>query len=269
MQALNSLGWEVPMMQATPFEYKHRYLIHGLIYTLCLAAPWPDYANGYHGVVAWSSLRNASVWFRLTDALSRPHYDRFAPVWNILLVAIALFAAAGATLRMWGASYLGASTVQRGGMVGDGIVADGPFRYTRNPLYLGTILHTVALCSLMRPEAAVLCLLLITVLQFRLIGREEPFLTERLDNSYLQYLRDVPRLLPSLRPRAASGSTTPSWSQGLLSEFYMIGVAVSFAALGWTNGFGWENASLLVLRGIIVSLGLSIVVRAFIPKASY
>lgn len=257
------------MLQATAFEYKHRYLIHGLIYTLCLAAPWPDYASGYRGASAWSSLRDASLWFRLTDRLSRPHYDHFAPVWNLLLVGIALFALAGAALRLWGASYLGASTVQRGGMVGDQIVADGPFRYTRNPLYLGTILHTVALCFLMRPDAAVLCLVLITLLQLRLIGREEPYLTERLGSSYLQYLRDVPRLLPSLRPRAASGSVAPQWKQGLLSECYMIGVALSFAALGWTNGFGWENASLLVVRGILVSLGLSIVVRAFIPRASY
>ena len=85
-----------------------------------------------------------------------------------------VFAVAGAALRTWGAAYLGATTVQRGGMVGDRIIADGPYRFVRNPLYLGTVLHTIAVSLLMRPEAGVLCLALITFLQFRLIFREEP-----------------------------------------------------------------------------------------------
>ena len=257
------------MTQASAFEYKHRYILHGLIYTLCLSAPWPDYHNGFHGVAVWSFLRNGSTWFRIANNLSQPQYERFAPIWNGTLVVIILFALAGAALRTWGASYLGASTVQRGGMVGDRIIADGPFRFVRNPLYLGTILHTIALAFLMRPEAAVLCVLLITLLQFRLIGREEPYLVERMGENYVAYLNEVPRLVPSLRPCTAAGLLKPNWVQGFLSEAYMIGVAISFAAVGWTNGFGWENATLLVVRGVLISLGVSIMLRAFIPKATF
>jgi hypothetical protein len=47
----------------------------------------------------------------------------------------------------------------------------------------------------------------------------------------------------------------------VLSEIYMWGVAVSFAALGWRY-----NAA-LVTQGVLVSLGVALVARAFVPKA--
>jgi hypothetical protein len=260
------------LLQASSFEYKHRYLIHGLIYTLCLAAPWPDYHNGAAGlrhIEVWGFLRNGSAWFRFADRMSRPLYEHFATYWNGALIAMVLLALAGACLRVWGASYLGASTVQRGGMVGDHVIADGPYRFVRNPLYLGTILHTVALAAMMRPDAAVLCVLLIVLVQLRLIGREEPYLREQLGTPYVAYTAQVPRLIPSLRPGTAQGNNRPQWTQGLLSELYMIGVAISMAALGWSNGYGWETSTLHVMQGIVISLGLSVMARAFIPKATF
>jgi protein-S-isoprenylcysteine O-methyltransferase Ste14 len=259
-------------MQASAFEYKHRYLVHGVIYTLCFATPWPD----YHGAVAgsthiqiWNFVRNGSAWFRISDALTRPMYQHFAFAWNTVLVVMIAFAALGAALRVWGAAYLGATTVQRGGMVGDHIVADGPYRYVRNPLYLGTILHTIALALLMRPDAAVLCVALITLVQWRLIGREEPYLRERLGEAYSEYRTEVPRLVPALRARTAPARTRPRWQQGFLSEIYMVGVAITLAAVGWSNGFGWEASVLRVMQGIVISLGISVIARAFIPKATF
>jgi protein-S-isoprenylcysteine O-methyltransferase Ste14 len=255
-------------MQATAFEYKHRYLIHAFIYTLCFAAPWPDYHNGFHGVALFSFIHNSSLWFRIANNLSHPIYQRFAMYWNSTLLGILLFAFAGALLRTWGAAYLGASTVKRGGMVSERVIADGPYRFVRNPLYLGTILHTVALAFLMRPEAALLCVLLITLLQLRLIGREEPFLIDQQGEAYRAYLEEVPRIVPSLSPVTAPHACRPNWMQGILSEIYMLGVAISFAALGWADGFSWENTVLHVTQGVLISLGLSVVARAFIPKAA-
>jgi hypothetical protein len=42
----------------------------------------------------------------------------------------------------------------------------------------------------------------------------------------------------------------------------MWGVVVSFAVLGWRYN------AVLILQGVLVSLGLSIIVRAFLPKAA-
>ncbi len=256
-------------MQATAFEYRHRYLIHGLIYTLGFAAPWAMLLPPPYRASAWAFVQNGSTWFLLASALSKPMFTYFAGHWNAILVVMIVFAAVGTALRTWGAAYLGASTVQRGGMVGDRIVADGPYRFVRNPLYLGTLLHSVALAFLMRPDAAVLTLVLLTVVQLRLIGREEPYLAERLGLPYTAYLTSVPRLLPSLRARTAAGSSRPDWRQGLLSEVYMIGTVLTMLTVGWSRGFAWENSVLRVVQGIVISLGASVVARAFIPKATY
>ena len=257
------------MMEATAFEYRHRYMIHGIIYTLCFAAPWSVVLPGaFHGPV-WGFVQNRSLWFVLSNLASKPLYEHFAVYWNGLLVVMILLAAAGAALRTWGAAYLGATTVQRGGMVGDRVIAEGPFRFVRNPLYLGTILHSIALAFLMRPESAVLSVLLITLLQVRLVGREEPYLSERMGSAYEAYKAAVPRFLPSLGTNVAAGTAVPNWKQGALSELYMIGVAVTLAAVGWSRGFAWEGSILSVMQGIIISLGISVAARAFIPKATF
>ena len=257
------------MMQASAFEYRHRYLLHGLIYALCFSAPWAVLLpSPYRGPV-WGFLQNDSAWFHTANTLSKPLYQNFAFDWNAVLVVMVAFAVAGAALRVWGASHLGATTVQRGGMVGDRVVAVGPFRFVRNPLYLGTVLHTIAVALLMRPDAGILCVVLIALLQFRLIFREEPYLRERLGEPYAAYTAAVPRFLPSLRPRTARNDSRPLWTQGVLSEIYMIGVAITLATAGWSRGFAWENSVLRVMQGLVISLGFSVVARAFIPKATY
>jgi protein-S-isoprenylcysteine O-methyltransferase Ste14 len=258
------------MMQATAFEYRHRFLIHGLIYTMCFAAPWSKLLPGIFYGPVWGFVQNHSVWFAMSNQFSKPLYQHFAVYWNAILVIMVLLAVAGATLRTWGASYLGATTVQRAGMVGDSVIAEGPFRFVRNPLYLGTTLHTIALAFLMRPEAAVLCIALITLIQFRLIFREEPYLLDRMGSAYAAYTAAVPRFLPSLSTHVkSSGDVRPNWKQGVLSELYVIGVAITLAGVGWSRGFGWETSVVRVMQGIIISLGVSVIARAFIPKATF
>ena len=250
-----------PLLRASSFEYRHRYLVHGLIYVLGFAAPW-------HRPL-WSFLQNGSVWFLLSNQLAKPDYQHFAVYWNSLLGVAILLTAAGAWLRTWGAAYLGATTVHRGGMEGDRMIANGPYRFTRNPLYLGTILNTVGLALLMRPEAAALTVVLIILVQYRLIGREQPFLQEQIGPAYAHYCKAVPRLLPTVHPLAAESHIPPNWRQGLLSEIYVIGCAISFLALGWSSGFGWETNVVHVIQGVVVGLGLSVVARAYIPEAQF
>lgn len=249
------------MLHASAFEYRHRYLVHGVIYTLGFAAPWH--------LPAWSFLRNQNAWFLLSNQLAKPLYQHFAVYWNTILVLAIVFAATGAWLRTWGAAYLGATTVHTGGMEGDRMVANGPYRYTRNPLYLGTILNTLAVAVLMRPEAALLTIALIVLVQYRLIGREEPYLTQQIGPTYVEYRRSVPRLLPGLHGTLSPSSARPNWRQGMLSEIYVIGCALSFLFLGWSAGFGWETNVLHVIQGIVVSLGISVAARAYIPRAQF
>jgi protein-S-isoprenylcysteine O-methyltransferase Ste14 len=243
-------------MQASALEYRFRYAIHLILFTLGFIAPWNYVLHVDHRGA------NPNTWGQLAAAIARTHIVGIQTAFNLLLILATLFALAGAILRTWGAAYLSASVVQDQGMhTGTGgIIAAGPYRHLRNPLYLGTICITLAMALLMPASGAVFAIVTITVFQFRLIFREEPFLTLKLGTPYTAYCSLVPRILPSLRPRVAASGDKPAWPQAFFGELAMWGVAGSFAIAGWQyNGY-------LLNQCVLVSVGVSIVARAFIPK---
>ena len=76
---------------------------------------------------------------------------------------------------MWGTAYLGTATVFNAEMKAGAenksgqVLADGPYRFMRNPLYVGSFLSIVALAILMPPSGAVVSLLLLAVFLLRLL----------------------------------------------------------------------------------------------------
>ncbi|MBS1813562.1 MAG: isoprenylcysteine carboxylmethyltransferase family protein [Acidobacteria bacterium] len=240
----------VNVIAATRFEYRFRYMLHGLIFVLGFTAPWER---------GWMQVGQHTVWVQAASYLYRHGMD-FAASTNAVLILATLIALASAALRVWAAAYLGASVVHRESMAADRVVADGPYRYMRNPLYLGTVLFSLAVAALMHPSGAAVTVILIVVLQLRLIAREEPFLKQTLGPAYTEYCAQVPRILPRWKSRIAPGGTRPHWASAFLGEILFIGTAVSFLVLGW------KYDAVLILQGILVSLGLGIVARAFIPQ---
>ncbi len=239
-------------MRATPFEYRFRYALHGVIYTLGFWAPWTLLTPGLGN--------RGDVWKLAPPFLERMGLLSFRSASYDLLIAAICFAMLGAGLRIWGSAYVGSRVVHSNAMHGDALLADGPYRRTRNPLYLGTLLHTFAVALIMPVSGALLTIILIWILQIRLALAEEPFLAGRFGEPYRAYAARVPRFMPSLKPRVAAAGVQPHWLQACLGEIYMLGVAVAFATLGWSFN------SFLLIKGILVSLGVSLVVRAFIPK---
>jgi protein-S-isoprenylcysteine O-methyltransferase Ste14 len=237
-------------MKATPFEFRFRFLIHAVLYVVSFVMPWNK----------WLHLDTVRTWQWLASLLSRAGVLGFSQATLLVLVLGICFALAAALLRTWGAAYLGRGVVQDSAMRGDQVVAAGPYRYVRNPLYLGTFLHSFALALLTMPSGAAFMLVTIGLFELRLIGAEERFLSERLGEAYNEYRLRVPRLLPSLRPQIESSGARPAWGGAVLSEVYMWGVAISFAALGWMYN------AVLILQGVLVSLGVSLVMRALLPK---
>ena len=145
-------------------------------------------------------------------------------------------------------------------MHGEAIIAAGPYRHLRNPLYLGTLIHTFALALLMPPSGAVFSIVAIALFELRLIAGEESFLATKLGEPYLAYCVKVPRLIPAITPRVPASAIQPRWVLAFFGEIYMWGVVASFAILGWRYN------SMLIIKGVLISLGLSLIVRAFIPK---
>ena len=163
-------------MTASSFEFRFRFLIHFVIILLGFLTPWNRWLH------VDPSGPNAHVWGTLAAhlAMIKPGLVGIATSFNLLLAAGILFALAAAVLRTWGSAYLGANVVKAHTFQGDSVVAAGPYRYLRNPLYLGTILHVFALALLMPPSGAIFCILAITFFQFRLIFGEEAFLPTQL-----------------------------------------------------------------------------------------
>jgi protein-S-isoprenylcysteine O-methyltransferase Ste14 len=237
-------------MKATPLEFRFRFFILAAIYVLGFAAPW----------AYWLHLDSIRTWQLLAAWPARSGWISFSTATIMVLLLGIVWALKGACLRTWGTAYLSPSIVQDRAMHAEGLVAAGPYRYVRNPLYLGNFIHTLALALLMPPSGAIFCILAIGIFQLRLIAAEEAFLTAKLGEPYLAYCAKVPRLFPALTPRLPASTMQPKWPTAFLGEIYMWGVVVTFTILGWRYN------SILLIKGVLISLGLSLIVRAFLPR---
>lgn len=245
-------------MQATRFEYRFRFAIHALIYILGFTAPWLF----LHSLVDVPGFTTRSTWLVLSTSLAKQGWLGFDAATITFLVLALLLTGLGAWLRVWGAAYVGTSIVKSPNMHGQTMLADGPYRRTRNPLYLGTLLHTIGVTILMPPSGAVFAVVLLWIFQVRLALAEEPFLTAQFGQPYLDYQKAVPRFLPSPTPRIASAGARPHWVQAMLGEIYFLAVFLVLAVFGWSF-----NAQPL-RQGLIISAGLALVMRAFLPRAA-
>jgi protein-S-isoprenylcysteine O-methyltransferase Ste14 len=248
-------------MQATRFEYRFRFAIHVLIYVLGFGLV-PLLDRFTPGIVQALSIPTRSTWLIAASILARQHLLTFSTATVVLLIVALVFTGLGAWFRLWGAAYVGARVVKSGEMHGERMLADGPYRRTRNPLYLGTLLHTIGLAILMPPVGAALAIALVWIFQVRLALAEEPFLTAKFGQAYVEYKNAVPRFLPAPTPQVAASGAQAHWGQAVLGELYSIGVFVTMAV------FGWNFNADPMFRGILISLGAGIVARAFLPQAA-
>ena len=112
------------------------------------------------------------------------------------------------------------------------LTTSGPYAYTRNPLYLGSIVIALgfAVAALSWWIALALVVLFVAI-YIPVILAEESFLRSRF-SEFDQYARRVPRLLPRLRPHATTAGSF-SRQRYLQHREYnaLIGTAVMIAAL--------------------------------------
>jgi protein-S-isoprenylcysteine O-methyltransferase Ste14 len=233
-------------MKATALEFRLRFLLYGMIYALGFFAPW-------NLVLHFDTIR---TWQLLAATLARHGWLSFRTA-TVAVLGLGIFlAVVAAAVRTWGTAYRGAGVVH-----GERVAAAGPYRYMRNPLYVGTFLHTLVLGLLMPPSGAVFCVVAMGLFELRLIGAEEEAgLRGQPAESYLAYRSKVPRLVPALTPRVAAAAVRPQWLSALAGEVYYWGAAAAFAIAGW------RYDAQLVLQGVIISLGVSLVARGFLRK---
>lgn len=95
------------------------------------------------------------------------------------------------------------------------LATNGPYAYTRNPLYLGSFIIGLGICFLSGLIYFVLpvYLFLFALLYIPTIKSEEEFLTQKFGNEYLAYKNSVPVFLPVPWRRLTSSRGKFSWSR--------------------------------------------------------
>jgi protein-S-isoprenylcysteine O-methyltransferase Ste14 len=197
-------------MRASEFEFRHRIWIILGIYALAFAGSYFERVR----VGEWA-LRGLEHWSWFAGAM-RPRTAAQA----VFGLGAALVGAA-ALLRTWGAAYLHSEVVHAGRLHSDRLVADGPYRYLRNPLYFGGVLTAAGIGLMAGPLSCLVLVAGMTFFLLRLIGREEAFLLEKQGEAYRAYQQRVPRLWPALMPRLPAGRIQPRWGQAWAGEFWM------------------------------------------------
>jgi protein-S-isoprenylcysteine O-methyltransferase Ste14 len=202
-------------MRATNWEFKNRALVFGLIFGCSFALYSIDPQNSVAALANWMEAAlgiNANLIGRLLFALAA------------VLLVVAAFT------RTWASAYLQADVVYAAEVKTAALVADGPYRNVRNPLYFANIFLALGLGAMMNRIAFFVAVIGMTVFCYRLIFREEADLGASQGEQYKRYSNAVPRLWPALGARVPSAGRKAKWADGFKAEFWCWGCAVSVAA---------------------------------------
>ncbi|HVB38918.1 MAG TPA: methyltransferase [Vicinamibacterales bacterium] len=241
-------------MRASEFEFRYRFFVIAAIYAIGFSCYAIDHVNAGVAIADW---------------LSGGQLPPGSAHTRLLLQSVfgvgALLAVAAAAVRTWAAAYLKSDVVHDLDLHNDALVADGPFRYVRNPLYVGGLLLSAGMGVMASRLGWVVLNVLSLWFYLRLILREESQLLASQGESYAAYFRAVPRLWPALRPRVPSSGMPPRWGQAFLGEAFLWAFAVAVAI------FAVTLSEQIAFRLIDLVL-LLYVVRFFVfrrrPKAS-
>jgi protein-S-isoprenylcysteine O-methyltransferase Ste14 len=223
-------------MRATQFEFNYRFWIIAAIFSVGFGLSAFDHVKFYYGL----------------QHLLAPSVERHSPEGLLLLRTIfgfgALLVFLAAMLRTWATAYLRTAVVHDPGLHSEALVADGPFRYVRNPLYLALIPMTMGIGFMASRSGWVFLVAAMWLFHYRLILREEFGLLETQGDSFRAYLKRVPRLWPSLTPRLPASGARPRWGQAFVGELFV-----------WIFGFGVLSVAITLdsnFSGILIGVGM-------------
>jgi protein-S-isoprenylcysteine O-methyltransferase Ste14 len=203
-------------VRASKFEFEQRFWIIGGLFGLAFGLYTFDQTNFAVALLHWIA--------PTTD----PDKGQGLLWLRIIFGCGALLVFVAAALRTWATAYLRAEIVHDQSQHTEALLADGPYRYVRNPLYLANLSLAAGIGVLASRFGWGVLVLGIYFFVYRLILREESGLLETQGESYRNYLKAVPRLWPTLTPRVPAGGAKPRWGQAIVGEviFWLQGAAV-------------------------------------------
>lgn len=150
-------------------------------------------------------------------------------LWGLVVMIL------GESFRLWGVSYAGGATRTR--QVGaNHLVTNGPFARFRNPLYVGNMfMYSGAslIANVWQPWLILAVFLFFSLQYYFIIQLEEEKLTELFGEEYQEYKKQVPKIIPTLRPLVSKHPVIPDFKGAVRSEkstfLSFLGVLILFA----------------------------------------
>jgi protein-S-isoprenylcysteine O-methyltransferase Ste14 len=197
--ALGALGWGgVTALLAHPA--RAAYVVLVVVMTLVALASPINLSSGEREDVADRAIFAPAIIGSLLLAWLMPYMDRHdaltidGDVARYLGVALL---AVGGTLRIWpifvlGRRFSGLVAIQPG----HELVTDGPYRYVRNPSYLGMLIGFAGWALVFRSSVGLAGAVLGLPLLARRMDSEEALLASQFGDAYAAYRRRTWRLVP-------------------------------------------------------------------------
>ena len=221
---------------ATEFEYRRRSWLIALVFILAYSFYNLDDFNVVYAIVPSNQrVLSQAVLVRLAYA------------------GAALLAGIGTAVATWASAYRSYGGLRAQRQVRTFVVG-GPYRYVRNPHYLGNFLLLIGLGSFKSRWGFPVLLIGEALLFFRLVVFEETELAQQYGGHFQEYCRCVGRLVPSLRPRVAASAELPRWRRAIVHQAFQWGCVITLIAFACTlsdpvgYALGFASLSILILQ---------------------
>ena len=150
-------------------------------------------------------------------------------------------------LRTYGTAYLRGDVVFAADVQRDRLIVDGPFRYVRNPLYVGNILLALGI-GLYAPPLGFAVIVLGNAVFVALLAREEErHLAVQYGADYAAYAKAVPAFVPRLIPAEfpSAGSIEPDVRAAFRAEVFTLVFAIALVPLALYGPAGFVPAAFI------------------------
>jgi protein-S-isoprenylcysteine O-methyltransferase Ste14 len=182
-------------MRATKFEFEQRFWVIGALIFIAFSLGSVDHVSFAVGLLRW-----------IAPAID--HDSARGNFWlRLIFGSGALLIFLSALLRTWATAYLHTEVVHDVSQHSEALVADGPYRYVRNPLYLANLPMMAGIGVMASRLGWLFMVISVWLFVYRLIFREEDGLRQT---------------------QGESGGGQPRWGQAIAGEmiFWLFGVAV-------------------------------------------
>ncbi|MBD5606707.1 MAG: hypothetical protein IAI48_16685 [Candidatus Eremiobacteraeota bacterium] len=136
-------------------------------------------------------------------------------------------------MRASGTAYLDRRVVFAADVQDDRLIVAGPFRYVRNPLYLGNLFLALGVAAL-APPAGFAIIMLGNLMLVAALAREETIhMRRRYGAAFDAFRSAVPSFVPRLTPAQGleTASVVPAWRSALLGEAFCLTIGLAIVPL--------------------------------------